>query len=337
MDAESEATSAAKRSLLRRWPLSETDRAIIGHLQEDGRRPFVTIAKDLGLSEKTVRTRVHHLLEANIIQIVALTSPAALGYHTAALAGITTDPGVPTSNIALALREIDDVDYVIMTTGRYSLFAEIISYDMSKMQAVVEREIGRIRGIKSLEIFPYFSVYYQKARFFGPSSHDSLGRAVKEEELDPIDKKIVMELNQDGRAPLKSIAEKLDVSESQVRMHIANMIEAGKMNVTAIINPMNLAEQAIAYVGIEAKHNSSLHALAEELSQIPQISYITICAGRYDLFAEVVCRSNHELLQVIDLGIRQLPGAAKVETFVYIDVHYKRLVPVRGWQPKEIP
>jgi Lrp/AsnC family transcriptional regulator for asnA, asnC and gidA len=321
---------SAKANLLRRWPLSATDRAIIGHLQEDGRRTFVTIARDLGLSEKTVRMRVHHLLQENIIQIAALTNPVALGYHAAALVGLTTDPGVPTSEIAVALREIPDLDYVIVTAGRYNLLVEIISHGTPSMQTVIEREIGRIRGIRSIEVFPYFSIYYQNARFFGVDGGSSFGWAVKEEELDPIDRRIVLELSNDGRAPLKEIAGRLDVSESQVRTRIGSMVNVGKMKIMAIVNPMNLPEHAIAYVAVQAKQNFSLHSVAEQLSQMPQVSYITICAGRYDLFIEVVCSSNNELLQTIDLGIRALRGVAKVETFIYFDLHYKRLTPMRG-------
>ncbi|MEA2783116.1 MAG: hypothetical protein QOK29_4660 [Rhodospirillaceae bacterium] len=251
--------------------MSATDRAIIGDLQENGRRTFVTIARDLGLSEKTDRMRVHHLLQENIIQIAALTNPVALGYRAAALVGLRTDPGVPTSEIAVALREIPDLDYVIVTAGRYNLLVGIISHGTPSMQAVIEREVGRIRGIGSVEVFPYFSIYYQNARFFGVDGGSSFGWAVKEEELDPIDRRIVLELSNDGRAPLKEIADRLDVSESQVRTRIGNMVSVGKMKIMAIVNPMNLPEHAIAYVAVQAKQNFSLHSVAEQLSQMPQV------------------------------------------------------------------
>jgi DNA-binding Lrp family transcriptional regulator len=328
-DARSEATDVDHNNLLRRWPLSSTDRAIIRHLQEDGRRSFVTIARDLGLAEKTVRTRVHHLLETSVIQIVALTSPAALGYRCAALLGVTADPSFPTSQIAMGLREIADLDYVIVTAGRFNLLVEIISQDWSTLQQVIETDISKVRGIRSIELFPYFSIYYQNAGFLW-NAGSGLGGAVKETELEDIDKRIVLELNQDGRAPLKAIADKLSVSEGQVRSRIANMTDSGKMRLMAIVNPMNFPEHAIAYVAVRVNIGTSLQAFAEEISKIPQVTYLTICSGRFDIFAEIVCSSNTELLNVVDYGVRQLPGAASVETFVYVDLHYKRLVPLRG-------
>ncbi|MDB6086051.1 MAG: hypothetical protein JWN43_3932, partial [Gammaproteobacteria bacterium] len=148
------APAAPGDTLLSHSPLSHTDRAIITHLQEDGRRSFVAIAQDLGLSEKTVRTRVHQLLDSKIIQITALTSPVAMGYHAGALVGVTTVPSVPPSQIARELSRIRDVDYVVTSAGRYNLMVEVISRDLPALQRVVESEIGRIEGIVAIELFP---------------------------------------------------------------------------------------------------------------------------------------------------------------------------------------
>ena len=64
---------------MRKQSPDKTDIAIIGHLQVDGRRAYTTIAKDLGISEASVRQRVARLLRTNIIQIVAVSSPLDLG------------------------------------------------------------------------------------------------------------------------------------------------------------------------------------------------------------------------------------------------------------------
>ena len=322
--------SSVHQNLLAHWRLSESDRAIIAHLQDDGRRPFVTIARALGLSEKTVRHRVHHLLEAKIIQIVALTNPAALGYHAQALVGLTSDPAVAASEIARALTLIEDVDYVVISAGRYNLFAEIISRDLASLKRAVEREIGAIAGVKSVEIFLYFSVYYQKPKFFNRNESPAPNPGVKHKELDSVDRRIASELGRDGRMPFKEVALRLGLSETLVRTRVNSMIGAGQMNILAIINPMNLEDHAIAWLGIKAATGTPRQALAEEISRIPEVSYIAICAGRYDFFVEVVCSSKQQLLHVSTVGIGQIPGVSEVESFFYIDLHYKRLMPARG-------
>ena len=59
--------------------VSDLDKRIIEHLQEDGRRPFTQIAADLGVSEAAVRARTNRLIEKGILQIVGVTDPLKLG------------------------------------------------------------------------------------------------------------------------------------------------------------------------------------------------------------------------------------------------------------------
>ena len=55
--------------------LDDVSKAIIEQLQEDGRRPYASIGKAVGLSEAAVRQRVQRLLDAGVMQIVAVTDP----------------------------------------------------------------------------------------------------------------------------------------------------------------------------------------------------------------------------------------------------------------------
>ncbi|GAB3850476.1 hypothetical protein GCM10029963_36750 [Micromonospora andamanensis] len=60
--------------------LDDVAKQIIEQLQEDGRRPYATIGKAVGLSEAAVRQRVQRLLDAGVMQIVAVTDPLQLGF-----------------------------------------------------------------------------------------------------------------------------------------------------------------------------------------------------------------------------------------------------------------
>ena len=71
--------SGAKPARTRPLVLDDVARAIIEQLQEDGRRPYTHIAKAVGLSEAAVRQRVQQLIEAGVLQIVAVTDPITLG------------------------------------------------------------------------------------------------------------------------------------------------------------------------------------------------------------------------------------------------------------------
>ena len=74
--------------------LDDISRAIIEQLQEDGRRPYARIAAAVGLSEAAVRQRVQRLLDAGVMQIVAVTDPLQVGFSRQAMVGVR-DPGTP--------------------------------------------------------------------------------------------------------------------------------------------------------------------------------------------------------------------------------------------------
>ena len=70
--------------------LDDVSMQIIRELQRDGRRPYTSIAKTVGLSEAAVRQRVQRLLDAGVMQIVAVTDPLRVGLHRQAMAALFT-------------------------------------------------------------------------------------------------------------------------------------------------------------------------------------------------------------------------------------------------------
>lgn len=323
-------TDVLSHTLLQSLPLTDIDRTIISHLQQDGRKPFVTIAREIGVTEKTVRAHVKHLLDQNIIQIVGLTTPAALGYSVAALAAINISSPALGSKICEALAHIETIDYVVLTYGRFAIFAEIIAHDMQDLQATIENEIGAIPGISGVEIFPYYSLYYQQANIINISDDTGeTSNGIRDLELGDTEKAIAFELNIDGRASFGTIAEHIGISESKVRQRVQHMIAERQISIMAIVNPMKLLDCTMAWVAIKTSSETPPSELAETLTSIPNISYVAICSGRYDIFAEVVCTSRKDLLNTLETYIRPLQGVVTTETFIYANLHYKRLLPVQ--------
>ena len=105
-------------------PLDDVAKAIIEQLQRDGRQSYASIGKQVGLSEAAVRQRVQKLMDTGVMQIVAVTDPMQLGFARQAMVGVTATG--PLEPVADALAAIDEVDYVVVTAGRYDLLAEIV-------------------------------------------------------------------------------------------------------------------------------------------------------------------------------------------------------------------
>ena len=72
----------------RGYEVSDLDKRIIEHLQQDGRRPFTQIATELGVSEAAVRARTNRLIEKGILQVVGVTDPLKLGFQQWAMIGV---------------------------------------------------------------------------------------------------------------------------------------------------------------------------------------------------------------------------------------------------------
>ena len=79
------------------------DVELIDELQRDGRAPFRRIARNLGVSERVVSTRVARLLDQNALQVIAVGNPATLGFEAMAWLGIKVDEGVRLEDAAALL------------------------------------------------------------------------------------------------------------------------------------------------------------------------------------------------------------------------------------------
>ena len=134
---------------MRKQALDKTDIAIIGHLQIDGRRAFTAIAKDIGISEASVRQRVARLLRTNIIQIVAVTSPLDLGLIWAQINLRVS--GDRLEAVAEAVAELPQVDYVSICAGNFDIIVGVVAHDREEIFDVLVNHIRMIPGVEQAD------------------------------------------------------------------------------------------------------------------------------------------------------------------------------------------
>jgi Lrp/AsnC family transcriptional regulator, regulator for asnA, asnC and gidA len=139
--------------------LDSVAKGIIEQLQQDGRRSYASIAKAVGLSEAAVRQRVQRLLDAGVVQIVAVTDPLQVGFERQALIGINIQGDV--TAVADALAEIPEVDYVVITAGSFDLIAEVVCEDDDHLFDLLSSRIRIIDGITGTETFVYLKLRKQ--------------------------------------------------------------------------------------------------------------------------------------------------------------------------------
>jgi Lrp/AsnC family transcriptional regulator for asnA, asnC and gidA len=139
--------------------LDDVSKAIIEQLQQDGRRPYATIAKAVGLSEAAVRQRVQRLLDAKVMDIVAVTDPTTLGFLRWAMVGMRVEGDLQA--VADALTAIPEVDYVVITAGSYDLLAEVVCEDDAHLLRLLNDHIRAIPQIRHSETFVYLRLAKQ--------------------------------------------------------------------------------------------------------------------------------------------------------------------------------
>jgi Lrp/AsnC family transcriptional regulator for asnA, asnC and gidA len=140
------------------YGLDDVDRAIIERLQRDGRTPFTRLGAAVGLSEAAVRQRVQRLIDADVMQVVAVTNPLSVGYRRMAMIGVRTSG--PADDVAAKLEAMPDIDYLVVTAGSFDLMCEVVVSDDPALLDLTNR-IRRVDGVVSTETFIYLDLVKQ--------------------------------------------------------------------------------------------------------------------------------------------------------------------------------
>lgn len=138
--------------------LDETDRAIVAHLQYDGRMPYTEIAATLSLSEGAVRRRVKQMLDAGVLQIVGIVEPQYLDWQAAGMVAVTVQPG-KVDSAAKRIAEFPEVTYLFMASGGFDLFVEVYCRDRDHLASFLSQRLQTVPGVERTETFMILKMY----------------------------------------------------------------------------------------------------------------------------------------------------------------------------------
>jgi len=138
--------------------LDDVSKRIIEQLQADGRRSYAAIGKAVGLSEAAVRQRVQRLIDGGVMQIVAVTDPMTLGFRRQTMIGIKCEGDL--ERVADHLAHIDEIDYVVITSGSFDILVEVVCEDDDHLLEILSRVRG-VPGVTSTETFVYLKLRKQ--------------------------------------------------------------------------------------------------------------------------------------------------------------------------------
>jgi len=130
----------------------ELDRKIIQELQKDGRKGYVDLASELKVAEGTVRRRIKHLLQRDIIKIVAAPNVRRLGYDFVCIMALQVSI-TDLRRVATNLAQNEHVCYLAFVTGRYDLIAIVVAKSPEEYRHFLESELYAIPGVVRTEAF----------------------------------------------------------------------------------------------------------------------------------------------------------------------------------------
>ncbi len=134
--------------------------------------------------------------------------------------------------------------------------------------------------------------------------------------VDDVDKALIEALQQDGRLPYTKLAVEVGLSEAAVRQRVQRLVEAGVVQIVAVTDPLTLGFRRMAMIGLKVE--GDLRTVANDIAALPEVSYVVVVGGSFDLMMEVVCEDDDHLLMLLNDRVRSIAGVRSTETFTYL-------------------
>ena len=138
--------------------------------------------------------------------------------------------------------------------------------------------------------------------------------------LDRLDRDIIAHLQYDGRMPFTDIAAQLEISEGSVRRRVKRMVDDGILQIVGIVEPQYLDWETAAMVGITVQQGQ-IEAIAQQIAQFPEVTYLFMASGGYDLFVEVYCRDRAHFASFLSNDLQKVSGIERTETFMILKMY----------------
>jgi Lrp/AsnC family transcriptional regulator for asnA, asnC and gidA len=138
--------------------------------------------------------------------------------------------------------------------------------------------------------------------------------------LDETDRAIVARLQYDGRRPFTEIAAEIGISEGAVRRRVKRLLSAKLLQIVGVVEPRLLNWQAPAMIGVTVEAGQ-VDAVATAIAKFPEVTYLFMASGGFDLFVEAYCRDREHMASFLSERLQQVPGVKRTETFMILKMY----------------
>lgn len=148
--------------------------------------------------------------------------------------------------------------------------------------------------------------------------------------IDELDQKILSLITRNARIPFLEVARECGVSGAAIHQRVQRLLNMGVVTGSEfIVSPEKMGYNTCAYMGIHLEKASFHQHVVEELKKIPEIVECHYTTGQYAIFVKIMTKTNKHLKQIIDEEFQKIDGIARTETFMSLELEFKRQVPIK--------
>jgi Lrp/AsnC family transcriptional regulator for asnA, asnC and gidA len=137
--------------------LDDVDRRLLRILQADGRASYAAMAGEVGLSAPAVRLRVQRLIDDGVLDVVGVSDPIALGFPVMAMVAVSAGGDIRV--VADRIAGIENVIYLVLTSGEHDLLVEVVCRTPDELLDVVNDRIRAVPGVQSTRVWQYYGIH----------------------------------------------------------------------------------------------------------------------------------------------------------------------------------
>jgi len=148
--------------------------------------------------------------------------------------------------------------------------------------------------------------------------------------LDEVDRKIISQLQLDGRTTLEELAKNVGLTSMGIKKRIQKLLDKDAIKVSALLNP-SYFKLFPAIVMLEMESAEAMQNLLERFKDCPRVVHIFKTIGGYNLIALVVAEDQNTLesISIEKCSLRSSAGIRRSEFYPIGDIHFSPFLPVR--------
>lgn len=140
-------------------------------------------------------------------------------------------------------------------------------------------------------------------------------------DIDDLDKSILRHLQEDGKASLRDLAEKLGSSVSTIKNHVDRLNDQGVIKHTiAVLDCCKVGYREMLLMSIRISTSRSIQEIFTDLEKIETINAIYQVSGAYPIFCMAKCVEKEDEISLLEM-VKKVQGVEEIVTQIVLQRH----------------